>query len=550
MQKILTRVLCSCLSAVLFVLAPSSTLADGASTNDIASPPVLITELQTGSSTSGKDEFIELYNDSAASVDITNWQVRYVSSSSSSASLSAPTQTITISPASNNKEMILPAGSYFVLRTSTVALPADVPGQVYTYTLPASGGSVALLEPNAATCELSVEDAVAWGSGTFGQGTPIATTSKDVDYQRYIGPDGNYLETYDSATDFGTSSATPGSTNTLRTTDASAGGITPPIATTIPDASCTLPGANSGDGSGATDTDGSSQDGDQPGNNNDGLQDPTDGAAPPVVTTASGSSATGSGSEQSTATTSGLPAADVGLVSPQLTELLPNPASPQTDAEDEFVELYNANGVPFDLSNFKLVAGQTTTHTYTFPANTTLAPRSFTAFFSADTRLSLSNDGGKVALEDPNGDVLNQTAPYSTAKDGEAWALALGAWAWTTTPTPNAPNEIVAPATATAKTTKASTTAAKKTTAKSVATKASSKTKAASTAKNTPSASLDASTTPTPIHAGVLAFAALFALLYGAYEYRRDVANRFHQLRSYRSARREARASLARWRSG
>lgn len=69
----------------------------------------------------------------------------------------------------------------------------------------------------------------------------------------------------------------------------------------------------------------------------------------------------------SSATLSAIPADDNGLAAPQISEVLPNPAPPQADANDEFVELYNSNDKAFDLSGFILQVGTTTIHKYNFP---------------------------------------------------------------------------------------------------------------------------------------------------------------------------------------
>ena len=61
-----------------------------------------------------------------------------------------------------------------------------------------------------------------------------------------------------------------------------------------------------------------------------------------------------------------MPAADIGLSAPQISELLPNPAGTGNDATDEFIELYNPNDQPFDLSGFVLQTGLTTPATTPF----------------------------------------------------------------------------------------------------------------------------------------------------------------------------------------
>lgn len=229
-------------------------------------------------------------------------------------------------------------------------------------------------------------------------------------------------------------------------------------------------------------------------------------------------------------TRTGIPAADIGLKAVQLSELLPNPAGADTDAE--FIEVYNPNGVSFDLSGFKLQYMSTTSatvHSYTFPDGTTIDAKSFKAFYGADTHLSLGNSGGKVWLVDSLGTVVTESAVYDTTKEGQAWILAAGKWQWTLVPTPGTPNKLATPIT----TSKSS---SKKNPIPAV--------KGTSTAKpstNSFSASPTASEEPTPVHPGVLAGIVLAALLYGAYEYRTDLANYIYQLRRYRAARRGTR---------
>jgi len=270
-----------------------------------------------------------------------------------------------------------------------------------------------------------------------------------------------------------------------------------------------------------------------------------------------------------------IPAADIGLAAPKITEILPNPAEPQTDAEDEFIELYNPNSAEFDLSGFRLEVGTTTLHSYTFPLGTHLPAKGFKAFQSIDTRLSLSNSGGQVRLFDPLGSQIGQTDVYDTAKDGQGWALANGKWYWTTTPSAGAPNIVTQPLTiqalslgtpsvlpdATTDTAEDSATApsptksSKPTTKKSTppkeaaatqsTTTPSPKTKAANTntkpasSKTAAAANSSAPTPakqPAPLHWLILAVIGGLALLYALYEYRHDLANRLYRRRRNRAA--------------
>jgi hypothetical protein len=218
--------------------------------------------------------------------------------------------------------------------------------------------------------------------------------------------------------------------------------------------------------------------------------------------------------------------------------LLPNPAAPQTDANDEFIELHNPNDTVFDLNGYILEVGTTTKRRYTFPVGALLQAKTYQAFFSSETGLSLSNSGGQARLIDPQGVILAETDIYGTAKDGQAWALANGIWQWSATPTPNALNTVTAVVATTAKKTKAASTK-KKAQTKSTAAK-----KPKKAVKQNESQQVLAATTDTPsgpVHPGVLALVGGFALLYGAYEYRHDLANRFRNFRANRATRGAAR---------
>ncbi|MBX4191000.1 lamin tail domain-containing protein [Candidatus Saccharibacteria bacterium] len=234
-----------------------------------------------------------------------------------------------------------------------------------------------------------------------------------------------------------------------------------------------------------------------------------------------------------------VPASDLGLSAPMISELLPNPAEPQSDSEDEYIELYNSNDSAFDLTGFKLEIGAATKHFYTFPAGTSIQPKSFVAFLSVDTGLSLTNNGGQAWLLDPLGTVISQTAAYTTAKDGQAWALANGSWRWTTHPTPNNANIITEPLT-TKSLSVGGTTSSKKAKTTSPKVKATKTSKSSSakekTTKTSPTA-FTANNKASAIHPLVLAGIGAAALLYALYEYRNDLANRVYKLRRNREYR-------------
>jgi len=213
-----------------------------------------------------------------------------------------------------------------------------------------------------------------------------------------------------------------------------------------------------------------------------------------------------------------------GLAAPQLTEILPAPGNGQL----EFIELYNPNDQPFDLGGYILETGTTTKYRFTFAAGTLLQPKKFSAFYADQTKVTLANKAGQVRLLDPNGTIITESSPYNDAKDNQAWILQDDTWQWTTSPTPNAANVLAVPQVASKKVA-----SAKKTTPKTT------KPKSTKESDNDNQGALLAATKPDdPIHPGVLALVGAFALLYGAYEYRHDIANKIRKFRSNRATSR------------
>lgn len=501
------------LCALALVVVPLRAVAEGqeqALVEDLLSP-IIITEIQTGATTAS-DEFIELYNQSSETVDLAGWQIRYINST---VTTGTTTLLATIAPTAG-ESLLLEGGKYFVLHTSSVVISSTTLGQTFTAALSKTDKTVALFERDETVCQMVVQDAVAWEGTpgtTLGEGlgvvVPAADTNKDKLLQRYRDASGAYVDTNHNSLDFTLSTtftaASPGADNTQLLTNPPTDSGAPSSLVPFAAADCTLPGPE------------------------DPPADPPDESPP--STTEPDPNEDPSGGEDPTPT---IPAGNVGLKSPQLSELLPNPASPRTDAQDEFIEFYNPNDAPFSLSGYVLETGLTTKRQYVFPAGTVLQPKSFLAFFSGDTGLALSNTSGQARLIDPLGRVLVESDPYTTAKDDHVWVLADGKWQWSNSPTPNAINIVKMPE---AKTKAAST--SKKSATKSTTTKGTTNNQ-----KEDEEAQAVAATTTTPaspLHPGVLALVGGFALLYGAYEYRQDVANKIRKFRANREARRALR---------
>jgi hypothetical protein len=239
------------------------------------------------------------------------------------------------------------------------------------------------------------------------------------------------------------------------------------------------------------------------------------------------------------------------LAALQITELLPNPAAPATDSEDEFVELYNPNDESIDLSGYKIQTGSKFSYSYTFTTGDSIPARGYFIVTSGTTNLSLANTAGAARLLGPDGVVVAEIVAYDEAPEGQAWAIMEGSWQWTTSPTPLAVNQLTLPILAVKKTTVAKTTAKAKTASKiAAAPKAKAATTKANTAKSskkttdeTTAAVLGDSDEPAPLHPNIIMGVSLLAVLYAVYEYRHDAANRLYQLRSYWAAKRALRNS-------
>ncbi|MDO8507169.1 MAG: lamin tail domain-containing protein [bacterium] len=126
-----------------------------------------------------------------------------------------------------------------------------------------------------------------------------------------------------------------------------------------------------------------------------------------------------------------------------VSELMPDPASPLTDADDEWIEIYNESGEPVNAGGCILTDTQKagSTHEYKI-AGGTLAPGGFMVFYSKDTKISLNNDGDNVRILSPDKKVIFETQNYGKAQAGQSWAYDGDKWAWTAAPTAGALNVI------------------------------------------------------------------------------------------------------------
>lgn len=263
----------------------------------------------------------------------------------------------------------------------------------------------------------------------------------------------------------------------------------------------------------------------------------------PTITEYPAPTVGGSGSGDGTTT----PADDSTPAQIIITEVLPNPALPSADENDEFVELYNAGTQVVSLNGYKIETGLDYSHSVSI-GNQTIEPGGFFVLTSGASNLSLTNSGGRVRLLDSTGAVLSESDAYGEATEGESWALINGTWQWTAKPTPSVTNVYAAPViipskTASTTTKKASTKVAAAPKVKAAATAKTTTTKKAATSKKSEGAGSDSETGgKTVVHTAVIAGIGAAAVLYGAYEYRGDIGNTVYKFKRDRATRRANRS--------
>lgn len=122
----------------------------------------------------------------------------------------------------------------------------------------------------------------------------------------------------------------------------------------------------------------------------------------------------------------------------QITEILPNAVG--SDADAEFIELYNPNSQPVSLDGYALLVGPALEKSYKIPTNAVLEPLLYMVIYNSELSFSLLNSSSRVALKDRNGVVVFEIPAYANPLEGQVWALILEEWRYTATPTPGAEN--------------------------------------------------------------------------------------------------------------
>lgn len=526
--------------ASLILLASVITQAAPVGAERVSTTRVLINEIQTELDDANQ-EFVELVNVSTDDIDLSGWTLQYRAATGTTWTEKAVLSGI-----------LYPKGTIVVASQAYLADTASFFWSQAGGVLAATGGNIRLMPANS----IAPEDAVAWGTGVYGEAIAAAKAPKGSSLQRKL-MQGVPQDTDDNSIDFETVPPSPTKLNvapvdssdpstdpgTVPDTTESDPNATPENPDTIPDpAETTTPDGN-------TDTD--------PGGEST--------VEPPAQDPSAEGTGTSGQEQNSTPLPDATPAPEVpapALLLPLvINELMIDPASPQTDADDEWVELYNPNSSQFPLDGYRVQTGSTFSHSYTFSGGV-VEPYGYVTVYSGASNISLSNSSGAARIMSPEGLVDGQIVLYEESEEGNTYAMQQnGEWLWTTTPTPNGENvftikqELIPPLATKTTAPKTSTKTVPKTVAPKVTTvktaTESTKKATSSSSKTTKSTTSQSATVPptslsesTPSHPAALAGFGLLAVGYALYEYREDITNKVRIARRYLEARRIRRASL------
>ena len=125
-----------------------------------------------------------------------------------------------------------------------------------------------------------------------------------------------------------------------------------------------------------------------------------------------------------------------------INELMINPED--SDADNEYVELYNKSSSEVDVSGWIITDTQGSVKKFTIPAETKIASQEYLVFYSTDTRLVFNNSGDGAKLFWPN-ETLTDATPANSgpAKDDMSYSKDGDNWFWTISPTPGEENNIM-----------------------------------------------------------------------------------------------------------
>lgn len=169
-----------------------------------ATAPVLISEIQTGSSTSASEEFIELHNISDQTIDLSTYKIEYYSATATAFyPLASATQTITLSGLLYPGGNLLAASNNYLTSVATIS---------FSSTLADAGGALRLTRTDTSGVT-STEDVLGWGTAKLFETTAHTKPGNGKSLSRKT-VDGLLSDTNNNVQDFDLlATPTPDNTN-------------------------------------------------------------------------------------------------------------------------------------------------------------------------------------------------------------------------------------------------------------------------------------------------------------------------------------------------
>lgn len=399
---------------------------------EAATTRVVISQLSTGDSQSGNNEFVELYNNSLSDVDISNWCIRY--STAADSLQSSPKYCFT--PSDVQTKVYLATHGYAIIVTPSYVMPSGTSpdGRFTGSGMAATGGHIKLFGADGALI-----DKVGWGTTATAAETQSSAAPSAVQSLTRKSLDAVYQDTDNNKNDF-----------ELKTPLLHGGGVyelrTPvDICGNLGDIQEAMPAGYGYDEAGNCEALAN----DVCTNIDkiqliipDGMQQGSDGSCtvPPLDIC--------------------LNLDGLQVIVPQgyvriedncmrledralwLSEIVPNVSG--SDTGHEYIELYNPYDEPIVLNGYTLQIGKSFENSYALPSladRVVIAPHSYITYSDSELGTSLLNTYSGVRLVAPAGNTVSETA-YSDPGDDEAWAYIDGQWQYTNQSTPAAPNEV------------------------------------------------------------------------------------------------------------
>jgi hypothetical protein len=417
-----------------------------------ASPNVVISQVQLGTSLSASNEFIELYNNASTDTDITNWCLYYASSTSAQNG----SKLACFTPDDINKYVYLPSHGFAFAISNQLAVSNPMLGSdlLFAATLSGSAGHIRIIDSKA-----NVIDKLGWGTAVSPEVHPIATVLPGNVFKRKIEDTNTLKDTDDNSLDFEQvmprTNYAYGAVYELQDLCYNIDGvqsIVPDDYSIDVDSICTSPSIDiclNIDGLQAGIPSGYELDADwlcqaDVCRNISGLQL----IVPPEKKVDADGNCLNHDYCSNLAgiqlTVPGGYIADtqeacwLDLLPLKINELLPNAFG--ADSDNEFIELYNPNDEVVSLSSYQLKIGIGLPKLYLFPKGSIIEPYGYIVFSNADIAFTLLNSSSQVSLTSNDNQLIDVSPAYVDPPDGLAWASIEGIWEYTNQPTPGLHN--------------------------------------------------------------------------------------------------------------